>query len=176
MELCIEYSDIFHEKHMNMPKPPLQLEMQEIKIVEKERLPIAKYKLYIQRLRRPNLNITVTPNNTTSDIYMKIKAEIYREMYTNKNTDVIDVIPQIIYDVFIANQFGEIISMPYSTTLSIEEFIQNNMDILQKEYDIYVVDEFTFQTLMREKTKTTLLSYLQTKIKQYTTCITNKPH
>ena len=157
MELCVEYSDIFSEMRTSIPRQ------------------VAKYNLCIHRLRRPNLNITVTSNNKTSDIYMKVKAEIYREMYSN-TTDIVDVIPQLIYDVFMTNKYNQIISMPNSASLSVEDFIKTNVDACQKEYDIYIVDEFSFQTLMREKNNTTLISYFQTKIKQYTACITSKPH
>lgn len=157
MELCVEYSDIFSEMRTSIPRQ------------------VAKYNLCIHRLRRPNLNITVTSNNKTSDIYMKVKAEIYREMYSN-TTDVVDVIPQLIYDVFMTNKYNQIISMPNSASLSVEDFIKTNVDASQKEYDIYIVDEFSFETLMREKNNTTLISYFQTKIKQYTACITSKPH
>jgi len=82
---------------------------------------------------------------------MKVKAEIYREMYSNKNTNVADVIPQLIYDVFIADKFGKILSMPNSTAVSVEDFIEKNMDTTKKEYDIYIVDKYAFQMLMREK-------------------------
>lgn len=159
MEVCVEYSDIFSEMRSSIPRH------------------VAKYQLCIHRLRRPNLNITLTSNNTTSDIYMKVKAEIYREMYSN-TTDIVDVIPQLIYDVFMTNKYNQIISMPNSASLSIEDFILTNIDadMSEKEHDIYIVDEFSYQTLMQEKNNKSIVSYLQGKIKQYAACITSKSH
>jgi hypothetical protein len=62
-------------------------------------------------------------------------------MYTN-TTDIVDVIPQLIYDVFMTNKYNQIISMPNSASLSVEDFILTNIDAdaPQKDYDVYQCD------------------------------------
>jgi delta-aminolevulinic acid dehydratase/porphobilinogen synthase len=121
---------------------------------------------------------------------MKIRAEIYKEMYLNPTTTgIVDDIPpnmyEFIYDIFVADKSGKITSMPNSSALTIEEFVEQNRESFPSKindfHDIYIVDEKTFQTLQceqqRKLTAVSFMTYFQNKLAQYSSCvIRGKPH
>ena len=176
MDSDIEYADIFSSKSIT----PFNVAFDQ-----------RKYKFRAYRLRVPHINFAFSPNDKTSDIYMKIRAEIYKEMYLNPTTTtgIVDDIPpnmyEFIYDIFVADKSGKITSMPNSSALTIEEFIENNKGSFPSKindfHDIYIVDEKTFQALQKEQHKkqsiSSLIAYVQNKLSHYSSCsVTGKSH
>jgi hypothetical protein len=151
----IEYSDIFSGKCFQISKQS------------------KNYNFQVRRFKAPCLNITLLSYNTISDIYIKIKAEIYKEMYSLKQSEIVDDIPPNIYDVFLSNKTEKIMSIPNSTVMTIEEFIEQNPSYFPdnaKTYEIYVVDEKSLQKIISNQNKVSTMSILTRKIKHYTNC------